>query len=231
MDIFLCLKFLWEDVMMTKKGKKPYVQNNLIWALLVSTLVVFLLPACVPKPSQTTAPAFGLAVQPTKNTADSLQPGLSVYYMEGFWRHVELMPKPEAFLKTGSPGKAISKIDHRFGKGNVFDSGRKSGVGVQMMGFIHLSRTGEWQFMAQSNDGIEVAIENIPVASDPGQHSDRFSKPMGFQVEKSGWFSLLLRYFQRKGTATLEFYWKPPGKQDFTIIPEEAYWHMPETRL
>ncbi len=201
----------------------------LIWAIGLGTLVGFLLPACFPKSSQTTVPALGTAVSPTKDTPDSLQRGLSVYYMEGFWRHVDLMPKPEAFLKKKwKPGKPISKIDHRFGKGNVFDSGRNSGVGVLMRGFIHLSRAGEWQFMAQSNDGIEVTIENILVVSDPGWHSDRFSQPMGFQAERSGWYTVKLRYFQRKGTATLEFYWKPPGKKDFTIIPEAAYWHMPK---
>ena len=110
----------------------------------------------------------------------------------------------------------------------MFDSGRNRGIGIQMMGFIHLPEAGEWQFKVQSNDGIEVAIEKVPVVSDPEWHSDRFSEPLGFYAQDKGWYSILLRYFQRKGTATLEFYWKKPGAQDFTIIPKEAYWNNPD---
>ncbi len=37
-------------------------------------------------------------------------------------------------------------------------------------------------------------------------------------------------YFQRKGTATLELYWKPPGQEDadFVLVPAEAFAHIPE---
>jgi PA14 domain-containing protein len=137
------------------------------------------------------------------------------------------MPGPDSFVETGTKGKPISRIDHRFDKGDVFDSGRNRGIGVQIVGYIHLSKSGEWQFRVHSNDGIEVVIEETLVVSDPVWHSDRFSDPMGLQVEKPGWHPILLRYFQRKGTATLKFYWKPSGEHEFRIVPEEAYRHLP----
>lgn len=181
--------------------------------------------AATPVPAEKTA--FGITVQPTDIDPASLKPGLAAYYKFGFWRHIEKMPDQKKFLEQDEPRKPIPYIDHRFGKENVFDSGRNRGVGVQMMGFIHLPEAGEWQFKVQSNDGIEVTIQNILVVSDPEWHSDRFSEPLGFYARDKGWYSILLRYFQRKGTATLEFYWKKPGEQDFTIIPKEAYWHRP----
>jgi hypothetical protein len=212
---------------MTARGnKRSRDRSAVLWALSVGTLVAILLTTCPPEPSQATEPVSGSGGRLTPVDPNSLQPGLAVYYLEGFWRRVKQMPGPDEFLKNGKPGKSITKIDHRFGNGNVFDSGRTRGIGVQMVGFIHLARSGEWHFKVRSNDGIEVVVGETTVVSDPGVHFDRFSDPMGFQVETSDWYPILLRYFQRKGTATLEFYWKPPGEQEFTIIPERAYWHL-----
>jgi len=198
-----------------------------IISILFCIFIMLLFSACLQKPLQVPSPSSKASVSPSDVNSHSLKPGLSVYYLIGFWRHAENMPKPETFVKNGKPGKPISRIDHRFGYGEVFDSGRNRGVGVQMTGFIHLPKAGEWQFKVQSNDGIFVYIKEILVVSDPKWHSDRFSDPIGFQAKKPGWYKILLRYFQRKGTATLEFYWKPPGEEKFTIIPNKAYWHIP----
>ena len=215
--------------MATRLGKRPPVQNARVWATLLSTFTILILAACSLKPFEAMKPVSEQPGQHSKINTDSLKPGLAVYYKRGFWRHVDQMPKPDSFVEEGKQGKPITRIDHRFGQGNVFDSGFRRGVGVQMMGYIHLYKRGKWLFRVNSNDGIEVVIEETVVVSDPEWHSDRFSDPMDFQVEKSGWYPILLRYFQRKGTATLEFYWKPPGEQEFIIIPEKAYGHLPHS--
>jgi hypothetical protein len=158
----------------------------------------------------------------------ALQAGLAVYYRHGFWRHVDQMPSIKGFVEKGERGGPITLINHRFGQGEVFDSGRSRGIGVQMMGFIHLDEAGTWRFQVHANDGIEVTIGETKVVDDPGWHSDRYSEPMEFHAEKAGWFPLLLRYFQRKGTATLEFYWQAPGEEGFTIVPPSAYGHLPD---
>jgi hypothetical protein len=195
-------------------------------SVLMFFLVLILLGSCSSKSSLIKAPQPDKPVQPAIVNPDSLQPGLKVYYVEGFFRHVNQMPSPDKFLKKGTPGKPISKIDHRFKNGVVFDSKRRKGVGVQMMGLINLPKPGEWSFKVKSNDGIDVLIEKVQVILDPEWHADRFSEPGKIEAKIPGWYTILLRYFQRKGTATLEFYWKAPGEEDFTIIPETAYWHM-----
>ena len=167
--------------------------------------------------------------QPINIRMDTLKPGLNVIYLNGFWRHINKMPKPETFLGQGRQGPPILKIDHRFGKKEVFDSGTNRGIGVQMQGFIKLPKAGNWEFQAKSNDGIDIKIAQTQVVWDPTQHSDRFSDPMGFSAPEPGLYLLQLRYFQRKGTATLEFYWKPPGEDAFVIIPENAFWHLSES--
>jgi hypothetical protein len=216
-------------IMAQRQDKKSGNQNFMIWTLLLCTFLVFLLPACTQKSSKTAEMISQTAGQRADIDSGSLEPGLSVYYMDGKWRRISQMPRADVFVKKGRQGQPITSINHRFRMGNVFDSGRNQGVGVQMMGFIHLPKAGEWQFQARSNDGIVVFISDLKVVSDPGVHSDQFSKPRKFQAQNPGWYSILLRYIQRKGSATLEIYWKPPGKAKFTIIPDEAYWHMPKS--
>ncbi len=205
---------------------KSFNINDPLKLFFVSVMMVFLWNSCSSKSSVVKDPQPSKTLQTAIVDSDLLQPGLTVYYMEGFFRNVSEMPNPDKFVKKGTPGKPILKIDHRFKNGVVFDSGKRKGIGVQMMGLIHLPKTGEWSFKVKSNDGIDVLIDKVQVILDPEWHADRFSAPGKIEAKIPGWYTILLRYFQRKGTATLEFYWKSPGEEDFTIIPETAYWHL-----
>ncbi len=162
-----------------------------------------------------------------KDQKNEFNRGLSVYYLNGFWRHMDQMYGTQYFIENGKMGKPITTINHRFEKGEVFDSGKTRGIGVQMVGYLKLDNPGEWQFRVNSNDGIEIFIEDEKIVSDPSYHSDRVTDSDIIQIQTSGYHRILLRYYQRKGTATLEFYWKPPGNTEFTNIPETAYWHIP----
>lgn len=156
-----------------------------------------------------------------------LSPGLSVLYFDGKYRRVSQVPDGNtAILEKGRPGKPILIINHQFGQDEVFDSGKKQGVGVQMKGYIRLEKTGQYEFQALSNDGVEINIDGRRILSDPGVHSDRMSDIGVFTVQKPGWHPILAKYFQRKGTAALKFFWKTPGMDDFVVIPAQAYGHV-----
>ncbi len=203
---------------------KKYLRTlNPFLIILTLLFFVFFLEACTskkqPKPI---TPEQILTVK-----SKDLQPGLPALYKDGFWRHIYHMPSKDEFLTGRSSAKPITKIDHRFGDNEIFDSGQTRGVGVQMTGYIHLAHTGSYEFKANSNDGVDIKIAQVQVAYDPSVHSDRFTKPINFSVTKPGWYPIVVRYFQRKGSATLEFHWKLPGESKFTIIPESAYWHIP----
>ncbi len=161
------------------------------------------------------------------NSKNEFQRGLSIYYLNGFWRHMSKMYGVQYFFENGKMGKPVSIVDHRFGKGEIFDSGKTRGIGVQMAGYLKIDKPGEWYFRVNSNDGIEIFIDDEKILEDPSYHADRITDSGSVQIQTTGYHRLLLRYFQRKGTATLEFYWKPPGNTDFAIIPETAYWHRP----
>lgn len=164
-----------------------------------------------------------------KDFEDRLEPGLRVLYFNGMFRNVRQIPDGDrAILEKGRPGAPILVIDHQFGEDEVFDSGKNRGVGVQMKGYLLLEQKGRYQFQALSNDGIEVFIDGKSILIDPDVHSDRLSKVETLVVEKTGWHALMVKYFQRKGSAAITLYWTPPGKDAFEVIPAKAYAHLPD---
>jgi hypothetical protein len=149
-----------------------------------------------------------------------------VYFNDKF-RHIDEMPKTETGIaKYGLPGPPILILDHKFGKGNVFESGRSQEVGVLMNGLLHLDKPGKYFFQAMSNDGFQLFIDGNLIVSDPGVHGDRLSESGQFEVVKGGMFPVEIKYFQRKGTATLSLYWQPPGTTSFATVPAGAYLHI-----
>ena len=156
---------------------------------------------------------------------EGLTPGLSVIFFDGMFKHVAIMPSGDRAKRLGKPGKPVLIINNRFGEGPVYDSGMKTGVGLEMNGFIRFPAPGTYVFKAMSNDGARVTAAGKHVVVDPDAHKDRFSEPVELRVDRPGLYPIQVRYFQRRYTATLELYWKTPGAADFVIVPAEAYWH------
>ncbi len=94
-----------------------------------------------------------------------------------------------------------------------------------MKGFIHLDQIGSYEFQALSNDGVEIVIDGKIILVDPNVHCDRLSKVGTITSQEARWHPLMVKYFQRKGTAALKVFWKTPGEKEFEVIPAEAYDH------
>lgn len=162
-----------------------------------------------------------------KITKEQLEPGLRVLYFDGMFRNVHEIPDGDrAILQEGRPGSPVLMINNQFGQNEVFDSGRNRGVGVQMKGFIHLDQMGRYEFQALSNDGVEIVIDGNSILVDPDVHGDRLSKIGTLTSQEARWHPLMVKYFQRKGTAALKVFWKTPGEEEFEVIPAEAYGHL-----
>jgi hypothetical protein len=160
---------------------------------------------------------------------ESMVAGLRVLYFNGMYRHVREIPDGDrAMLEKGRPGSPILLIDNQFGEDEVFDSGRNRGVGVQMKGYLLFDQKGRYEFQALSNDGVEVIIDGNSILIDPKVHSDRLSSVATLTVQESGWHPLMVKYFQRKGTAALTLFWKTPGSDEFEVVPARAYGHLPD---
>jgi hypothetical protein len=78
---------------------------------------------------------------------------------------------------------------------------------------------GIYTFGFESNDGVRLEIEDYMVLEDPGVHSDQFSDLGMIQANAPGWYPITIRYFERKSTSTLRFYWLPPGGEPGTLPP------------
>ncbi len=164
---------------------------------------------------------------PALLSAENLAPGLAVIYLDKFYRKVSRMPDAARAKTMGKQGQPILQLNHKAGKeGLVFNSGKKKGVGMILTGYLHLRTPGEYEFQALSNDGIECVLGGKQIFIDPDVHKDRLT-PVGIvDVSAGGWYPLTIRYFQRKGTSALKFYWQPPGTNEFSIIPQEIFAHL-----
>lgn len=213
-----------------------------IYAILIVALI--LLPGCTGAPTPGADPKAASeapdrsALDRPANRYDDLEPiqpppppnslsaGLAVVYHHHYFAR-SLDPLTEGYVqdKPGKFGKPVRSLNHRFGREEVFESGASQGVGVRMQGLLNFPRPGEYTFHAVSNDGLRVYIDNTVVLEDPSQHGDRYAVPAVVQIAAAGWYPFKLEYFQRKGTATLQLFWRKPGAAEFTPVPPEALAH------
>lgn len=161
----------------------------------------------------------------TSAAAADLKPGLAVCYMYEFIRHIDEIAE-WAKHKDCKPGKPLEKLDYRVGERTVLTSESTNGVMAKITGFIHLDKPGDYSFAFESNDGVRLQIDGELIIEDPDVHSDRYSEVGHMEVVKPGWHPLAIRYFERKGTSTLRFYWKPPGVEGpMSLVPAAALAH------
>ena len=204
----------------------------LLLALLVSGIILTGCVSTQDKPPREKVPFTFTDLVPIIPQPDSasIQGGLSVWYLPDFnFEHVGEMPKGDPPYSWGFAGKPILILDRKFDpQEKVFDSGQHRGIALQMDGMIKFPTFGQYALMALSNDGLRVYIGGKRVINDPNWHGDQFSRKNKLEFTESGWYPFKLKYFQRLGTAALKLFWKKPGDEDFSIIPAEAYGHLPK---
>ncbi len=197
------------------------------WASVIIplSLVLFLVTGCATSP---THDGFVQPPQPSQSLDTSfLKPGLAVlYFKHAFVRDLDNLPQGEKAREKGWSGDPIPYLNHQFGRSFIFDSGTNRGIAMEMSGFIRLDKPGTYGFQANTNDGFRLYIDGRRLIDDPSWHSDRLSPVAQLVIAKPGWYSLRLRYFQRKGTASLQLYWSPPGQDTFAIVPAEVLAHQ-----
>jgi len=154
-----------------------------------------------------------------------LKPGLAVCYMYELIRHIDQIAEWEKHRKC-KPGAPLAILDFRVGEGKVLTSTSVDGVMAKITGFIHFDKAGTYKFAFESNDGVRLTIDGELIVEDPDVHGDRYSEVGAMEVATPGWYPLAIDYFERKGTSTLRFLWRPPGVEEgFPLVPAEALAH------
>ena len=153
---------------------------------------------------------------------ESLKPGLAVKYFFQYFDHIR-----ELYGRSGGkPGTPLEQLNHvSFEDGKVLTADRPMGVGAHIRGLIHLQKVGDYVFLLQSNDGVDLSIGGIKLHQDPEIHAARWSPELVYRVERPGWYAFDLDYYQRKGTAALRLKWTEPGGES-EIVPASAFAHQ-----
>lgn len=175
------------------------------------------------------AVGWGLVAGARAQTADpaaALEPGLAVCYIYELVRHIDEMIEWEGH-RPCKPGESLAMLDSRAGEGKVLTSASADGVMARITGLIHLEATGFYSFAFESNDGVRLEIDGERILEDPDVHGDRFSDIGAMEVTEPGWYPLTIRYFERKSTSTLRFFWQPPDAEgSLSLVPAEALAHV-----
>jgi hypothetical protein len=162
--------------------------------------------------------------------AAALKPGLAVKYYATFVRHIDELKRFMSGNK-GESGEPIPMLDYNVGEDPMLTSDRSQGLGAHITGLIHLKEPGTYTFVAMTNDGFELNLGDTFILTDPDVHPDQQSDIVKIEITEPGWYSTEMFYFQRKGTSTLELYWRPPWEDPgagFGLVPAESFAHLPD---
>ena len=147
--------------------------------------------------------------------------GLAVTYYAQMFQDVGDV----AAQSGGEAGQPLAQLNDTPAQGApVLTSGKAMGVGAQIRGLIHFEKAGTYTFRVTSNDGVRVTLAGQLLAEDPGVHSDHTTPPIDVAIDQPGWYDLAVDYFQKKGTATLQLLWTPPGGSE-APVPADAFAH------
>lgn len=166
--------------------------------------------------------------QPADN---AIKPGLTVRYYSLKIRYIDEMLR---FIKVrpGTPGPVISAINFPDkGPGaNVMGTDQAELVGAVIDGLIKFDQPGVYQVAMVVNDGVQLKVgDNVILEKDWTGAPSEMTDEVSVTVAQAGWHQLHVMYFQRKGTAALEMYWKKPGQAGgLELVPAEAFAHISE---
>ena len=118
-------------------------------------------------------------------------------------------------------------LNYKVGTGKILTSDSSDLVIAKIKGYLRFDAAGIYALRVNSNDGVRLDIGGKRIFNDPNAHPDRMSESLPVEITEPGWYAVDLLYFEKKGTATLELYWRPPGAASFDFVPAEAFGHAP----
>ena len=91
---------------------------------------------------------------------------------------------------------------------------------AEVSGFITIERAGTYHFRLGSDDGSIFYLDGDELINHDGLHGYTTRQA---EIElAAGDYPFLIKFFQDSVDARLTLEWRPPGQQNFTIVPTEA---------
>ncbi|MFJ9587832.1 family 16 glycoside hydrolase [Streptomyces acidicola] len=161
----------------------------------------------------------GLGAAPTASAAPSdippQEPGITLRVFD--------VQTPLSKLCTLKPGQTPNhdKLMPTVDWSSAADFGGFSDNFVsEASGYLDVPRDGSYTFRLTSDDGSRLAIDDETVIDHDGLHG---AEPKDGTVHLSaGLHPLRIDHFERAGEQQLRLAWKPPGEDDFVVVPREA---------
>jgi len=157
--------------------------------------------------------------------AEGLQDGLAVSYYYGTFDNIRDLEGSMRY-KDGGKGTAIETLSHHMDKGRVLTSESEDFVGAHISGYLHLEAPGTYRFQVTNNDGVRLHLGGARIYDDPRTGPARTSAPIPVDVTDPGWYVIEIWYFEKRGSATLEILWSPPGGGALVDVPAAAMKHQ-----
>ena len=147
---------------------------------------------------------------PLNVSAEELNPGLKAQY----YYNIECIGKPFS--------SSIEKDSISFTYNDETKKPYRSPFGIAWEGYLHIQKSGVYQFATRSDDGSFVYLDENLVVDNGEPHAVRYISGTTFLEE--GYHAIRIQYFDIGGGAIMALLWKPPGGQE-TLIPGDIFFH------
>lgn len=186
---------------------------------LILCLSLFFLASCATETEELSSTPSPADPQPA-----ALKDGLSVSYIGAKLNSIHEL-REWLTHKDAQEGVPLETLTHHMEKGPVLTSEKEDLVGAYISGYLLFEAPGEYRFQVTNNDGVSIHLGGALLYDDPKVGAERTSEPIPIEISAPGWYALEIWYFEKKGTATLDVLWSPPGSTGFETIAAAVLKH------
>lgn len=98
-------------------------------------------------------------------------------------------------------------------------------------GYVNVPENGDYTFVVNGDDAVEVLIDDVVVSHWYGGHSRSNNPTVDNRITKntinliSGYHKIEFRHHENTGQDSYELYWKKPSSSNYEIVPASNFYH------
>ncbi len=99
-------------------------------------------------------------------------------------------------------------------------------------GFINVPEDGDYTFVVNGDDAVEVLIDGVVVSHWYGRHPRSNNPTWDHRITKntinlvSGYHRIEFRHHENTERDNYELYWKKPSDENYEIVPASNFYHL-----
>lgn len=153
-----------------------------------------------------------------ESQAPPRQPGVA---LRVYWIGSPLSAIPRLMAgQTPNTSKVIPNVNLK--SNTDFGSPEADHFYAKLSGYLNVTTAGEYTFRLRSDDGSKFSIRDEVIINHDGLHGTDDPKDGKFRLT-AGDHPFEIEFFESEGGEALILEWKPPGSDQFVVIPPEAF--------